>query len=487
MRIRKILLIAAAALCTLTAGAQRQVRLDILRTMELATDSSLSSDRYRSVYDQAKWNYEAYLATRKPQISLVSTPLEYDHYMVQRYLSDEDRDVYRQQRKLYSSASVQATQDIEALGGTLYGNAGVSFLRSFGAYNESQFSTVPILVGYKQELLGFNSLKWNKLLEPLKMQAAEKQFAYEQEEAATVAAEKFFDLALAQENHNIAKDYLASCDTLYAIGKRKFYIASISKAELLILDIDRTNAQNNLINTQISLRQAMQDLALWLKMDENTQIELIIPKAMMNLRIDPVEAVNKAQENNPTYITDRQAIVSAHKDLAKAKVERRWNASVDVKAGLNQVDNNLWYAIGHPLLQDYASISLTIPLLDWGAGKYKQLAAESALENTLTTARQNSETLELKVRQYVSDFNQRQTLVENTMKTQATAEEAYNATLQRFASGKASVSDITIAQNRWQMARQNYVNALKNYWLAYYELRKVTLYDFIAHKTITHR
>jgi len=407
--------------------------------------------------------------------------------MVQRYLSDEDRDVYRQQRKLYSNAGVNVTQDIEALGGTLYGTAGISYLKSFGTYNQSQFSTVPVLVGYKQQLIGFNAMKWNKLLEPLKMQAAEKQFAYDKEEAATTAAEKFFTLALAQENHSIAKDYLASCDTLYAIGQRKFYIASISKAELLILDIDRTNAQNNVINTQITLDNAMQDLALWLKMDENTHIDLIIPKAVMNMRIDPNEAVNKAQENNPAYITDRQAVVTAHKDLAKAKVERWLNASVDVKAGLNQVDQNLWYALGHPLLQDYASVSLTIPLLDWGAGKYKQYAAERALDNKLTTARQNSETLELKVRQYVNDFNQRQTLVENTLKTQSTAEEAYNATLQRFASGKATVSDITIAQNRWQMARQNYVTALKNYWLAYYSLRKITLYDFISHKTITHR
>jgi len=64
MKIRKLLFLTAAALSTLTAGAQRQVRLDIQRTMELAADSSLSADKYRSVFDQAKWNYEVYLAKR---------------------------------------------------------------------------------------------------------------------------------------------------------------------------------------------------------------------------------------------------------------------------------------------------------------------------------------------------------------------------------------------------------------------------------------
>ena len=37
---------------------------------------------------------------------------------------------------------------------------------------------------------------------------------------------------------------------------------------------------------------------------------------------------------------------------------------------------------------------------------------------------------------------------------------------------------MTLASSRRQEANKNYIEALKNYWLSYYKLRKLTLYDF---------
>jgi hypothetical protein len=44
--------------------------------------------------------------------------------------------------------------------------------------------------------------------------------------------------------------------------------------------------------------------------------------------------------------------------------------------------------------------------------------------------------------------------------------------------GKADVSSLTLSLNRQQEAQRNYINALKNYWLSYYKIRRLTLYDF---------
>ena len=129
MRINFIILALAASI--LTATAQRKVTLDLDRTVALATDSSLSVEKYRSVLDTWRFAFLSWKASLKPQLSLESTPLDYEQYMVQRYISDEDRDIYREQQMVYAEAAVALTQDIEALGGTLYASTGLGLLHTF--------------------------------------------------------------------------------------------------------------------------------------------------------------------------------------------------------------------------------------------------------------------------------------------------------------------------------------------------------------------
>ena len=42
-----------------------------------------------------------------------------------------------------------------------------------------------------------------------------------------------------------------------------------------------------------------------------------------------------------------------------------------------------------------------------------------------------------------------------------------------------------LAQSHWQTARQNQIASLQNYWLAYYHLRRLTLYDYQRRQTVT--
>ena len=216
----KRIIIQSLALILLLMGSQwsavngqRKVRLDLDRTISLATDSSYTAQKYQSVYDASLFSYLSWEASRKVQISLESTPLQYERYMTKRYVSEEDIDIYRKQQMLYAQAGIHAEQPIEWLGGTLYGSTELGYLRTFGSAASTQFMTVPISVGYKQELLGFNSLKWNKRIEPLKLALAEKQLAYDTERSSVEAVEKFFALALAQDQLRMSEEYIASCDT----------------------------------------------------------------------------------------------------------------------------------------------------------------------------------------------------------------------------------------------------------------------------------
>lgn len=464
--------------------AQQKVTLDLERTVRLATDSSLAAQRYQSVYDATRFQYLAWQASRKPQFSLESTPVTYERYMTQRYLSAEDVDTYRQQRTFYSQAGIAATQTMEHWGGQFYGSTQLGYLRTFGDQNQTQFMTVPISFGYRQDLLFYNPLKWARQIEPLKLLAAEKTLAYGIETTSEEAVGKFFTLALAQDQLRMAEEYLSSCDTIYAIAQRRYKISSISKAELSILELEKTNARTTLANARLQRQRASQALATYLGMDRNSDIELVIPTVVQNLRVDADEAIQFARENNPQYINSHEAVVEAQRDADRARVEKNLSLSIDASVGLNQVSDNFSGAYRHPLSQDMATITLSIPLKDWGKRKNNYLAARSQVEAAQRAQQETSRDTELDVALSVADFNERQSLVETAHQALTIAEDAYAQTLQRFIKAQADAYSLSLAQSHWQTARQNQIASLQNYWLSYYHLRRLTLYDYQRHQVI---
>ena len=485
---RFLIFVAAAKLsivnCQLSI-AQQRVTLDLNRTVRLATDSSLAVQKYQSVYDASRYKYLSWQASRKPQFSLESTPIMYQRYMTQRYLSAEDLDVYRQQRMFYSQAGIYATQTMESWGGEFYGSTQLGFLRTFGDDDKTQYMSVPIKVGYKQDLLFFNPLKWNRQIEPMKLTLAEKTLAYGIETTSEEAVGKFFTLALAQEQLRMAEEYLASCDTIYSIAERRFRIASISKAELSILELEKTNARTTLANARISRSRAAQDLATYLGMERSTNIELIIPAVMQNLHVDAKEAIQHARENNPQYLSSREAVTEARRDAERARIEKNFSMSLDASIGLNQVADRFADAYRHLLSQDMATITLSVPLKDWGKRKNAYLAARSTVEATERAEQEAARDTELDVALTVADFNERQDIVETARQALTIAEDAYAQTLQRFIKAQADAYSLSIAQSHWQTARQNQIASLQNYWLAYYHLRRLTLYDYQHHQPIS--
>ena len=427
--------------------------------------------------------------------------------MTQRYLSFENIDEYRMQQDIYSQAGITITQAMEPWGGEFYGSSKFGFLRTFGEVSQNQFMTVPIAVGYRQNLLFYNPWKWAKKIEPLKLSRAEQELSYGIETASEQAVEKFFNLAMAQDGLRMAEKFLASCDTIYAIAERRFNIASISKAELSILQLDKTNARIALANARIAYTRAMQELATYLGMDRSTYLELEVPDLMQGLRVNTEEALRYARENNPRYTESRQATEEARRDAAKARVEKNLNLSLDVSVGLNQVAYRFVDAYMHPLLQDVAMVTLSVPIVDWGKRKNAYMAALSKVELSVpivdwgkrknaymaalskVEAAERSEQeaardTELDVMLTVNEFNEQQTIVEASQEALDIAEDAYNQTLLRFIKAQANTTDLSLAQTNWLTAQQNKIASLQNYWITYYRLRRLTLYDYQQRQVI---
>lgn len=484
---RRISILLLLVLCGAGVQAQQVLRLDLKRTIALANDSSLSAFRYQNMYLSGYWEYRSYKAARLPSLSLNLTPAQYYRYITQRYDSQADIDVYREQQMFSAAAGLSLVQNFDLLGGTFYVDTQLDYLRNFGDVNSTQFSTVPFRIGYQQDLLGFNAFRWDRKIEPLKFEKVKKQFIYNSESVSEEAVNYFFSLAMAQADYRLAEDNLATADTLYAIGEQRQKIAAISQADLLTLKLDKVNARNTLKNAEITRKRAMSALATFLNLDKNTYIEIDLPSRPRYVDIPADRTLLLAKENNPTYLEQRQNVLEAEREVDRTKKESRFNASVNASVGFNQVADNLGAAYRNLLQQDLVSLTVSIPLVDWGVRKGKYNMARNNLNVVKIAARQEEISLEEDVMMTVSDFNVQQDLIASASEALDLAELAYDQTRRRFIIGKADISSLTLSLNRQQEAQKNYIQALQNYWFNYYKIRKLTLHDFESGMSLSDR
>lgn len=467
------------------AQSSNTIRLDLAQTVQLANDSSLSAFRAKNMYMASYWEYRSFRAERLPSLTLYMTPLSYNRDFTRRYDSEQDIDIFRQQQSLYTYGNIAAQQNLDITGGTFFVDSELGYIRNFGSMMNSQFTSVPIRVGYRQDLIGYNRFKWEKKIEPIKFEKAQKELIAQLEETAETAAGYFFDLAMAQAEMELAIENNENTERLYKIGEEKHKIASIGQADLFTLKLDRVNAQNALQNADINLKRATFALASFLNLDKNMKIDISLPAYPEEMVIVVDDALMYAKQNNPRYLESKQQILQSEQQLDKTKRESMFNAGLSASVGFNQVAETFRNVYRSPLQQDIVSFTLSIPLVDWGVRKGRYNMAKNNLNIVQLSAQQNETSLEEDVIMTVGDFSIQQHMIRSAEEAVELARVAYEQTQERFIIGKADINSLTLSTNRRQQAQRNYIAALKSYWQSYFKIRRLTLFDFERNREIT--
>jgi outer membrane protein TolC len=66
----------------------------------------------------------------------------------------------------------------------------------------------------------------------------------------------------------------------------------------------------------------------------------------------------------------------------------------------------------------------------------------------------------------------------NSARADTIAQMGFDVTIRRFKIGKLDVTKLNLARNDLENARRAYINSLRKYWVSYYQIRQLTLFDF---------
>ena len=478
---RKFFVITAFFLVGKASAQEENISLTLRQAIEIAQENSPEAEAARHTYRSAYWNYRFYKANYLPSVTLTSSP--YFNKQISKITQGDGTNLFVKQNQLGVDMQLNINQNIWFTGGSLFVQTNAQRMDEL-ENKVTAYSTQPIVVGYQQSLFGYNSLKWDRRIEPVRFREAQKNYNEALELVASQTSNHFFSLATAQTNLDIAMSNYASADTLYRYAQGRYNIGTITESDMLQLEINKLSEETNMMNARIEVENKMQILRSFLGIKDEVTLKVIPEKEVPKFEIPLVDALKMAFENSPEPEYHERRKLESRSNLASARANAGLKADLYVKFGLSQRGDKLADAYRDPMNQQYASIGISLPILDWGRGKGRIRVAKSNVDLVNTQAEQGLKDFELNVARMVRQFNLQSQYVEIAAKTTQTADRRYEVAKRLYILGKSTILDLNSATTEKDAAQRSYISALQTYWSLYYGLRSMTGYDFEKNQKI---
>ena len=469
MNVRLILLFVIGA--SLEADAQTDsLQLTLSEAIRLAQEQSSDALAARHSLEAAEWSYRYHQANYLPSVTLSSSPSL--NRQLNSITQPDGTNVFVRQNQLNTDLALDISQNVALTGGTLFLRNNLQRIDEFEQHTHG-YSSVPFSIGYRQSLFGYNHLRWAKRTEPMRYQIARKQYRETMELVASHTSNLFFQLASAQTNLEIARQNFATTDTLLSYARRRYERGSISENEMLQLEVGQLTEEANRLNAEAEVEDAMQTLRSYLGI--KTQVALtVMPDTLINAHfVDADEALAQALANNPDPDQLRLNITESQSALSQAKANRGLKADLYMQFGLSQKGETLSEAYTKPLNQQYVSLTLSLPILDWGRGRGQVRVARSRLQLTQTQSEQAMQDFRLNVLKMVRQYNLQAHRVRIAFRTRDTALRRYDVARWLYLQGRTSLLELNASISEKDAALRSFIGSLQTYWSLYYGLRSL--------------
>jgi outer membrane protein TolC len=452
-------------------------KLTLNEVIQVAHEQSLMALMSRHQFRSSYWEYRSHLANYKPGLTLEGTlPLLTN--ATESVIQPDGTEEFIQRSNMKTSLNMQMNQNIWLTGGRVFVTSQVQRNDNFGEEPPTTYLSYPVTIGFRQPINGYNEFKWDRKIEPMKYEAAKLTYINTMERVSQQSVRYFFDLALAQINLEVAQKNMANSDTLYQIATGRYQLGTIAENDLLQMELSRLNSETALNEATIDLELRRSRLRSFLGFNERVSLELILPKEIPQIEMDYARTLEEARANNPEILTMQQQLLEAQRAVAEARSQKGIRGDLFAQFGLSGVNEDIRYAYSNLDRQQRVEVGVTVPILDWGLGKGRYKMAQSAQEVVKMDVDQSIIDFDENIFLQVMQFNLQDDQVLIASKADTIADLRYEVTKQRFLIGKIDVLDLNVALEEKDVARRGYVEALRNYWNYYYDLRGLTLYDW---------
>ncbi len=456
--------------------------LSLKDCIELGLNRSPQAKILLHEYNADQWNYQSFRAGLAPHVKLNGTIPDLDRSIVL-VAQPEGGSEFHAQSQSYSRLNLTLSKNIVATGGNLFASSNLSRVDQFGQEHYYYWRASPLTLGYTQPLFRSNSLKWSDDIERLKMKLSHKKYVENREKLAVQIISGFFDLYISQQLLKNTEFNVTINDTIYTISKGRFSVGKIAENELLQSELAVMNSENNYRRAKLNYERAREKFQTLIGLSEDINFEIQLPDKLENLNIDSDTAVEYAKQNGSSLINWQVQKLESDQSVQDAKKNQWLSADLTATMGYNQTAQSVEDLYRKPLDTESFSIGFEIPITR-SQNNAQLMAAEQRRARTAIAKEQFETEFVQGINYQVKEFKLLEEQLMIATKSDAIAIRQFQTAKDRYLIDKTDVTTLFLAQNELDSTHRQYYQTLKDYWIAYYQLRAITLYDFENNKML---
>ena len=456
--------------------AYSQEPVSLPQAMEVARNNSPDILRAKMSLEASEERLKAQNAALKSRFSLTLEPILYDR-------SDEFNaffSTFNRTETVQSSGLFLVSQPIVPTDGTLSLRNQFSWrdvTSEFGSAQNRSFSN-NLFLTYQQPIFTYNRTKLDLRDVELDLENTQINYSLQELLLEVQVAQAFYGAFRQKMSLQVSQEEYQNTQRSYQIIENKVSAGLAAREELYQAELNLTSSRSTVQNNQVAMENSLDDFKRLIGMPISEEISVVAEVTQEPVEVNLDKAIEFALKNRQELRQRQINIQSAKANLTRSSAVNEFRGDINVSYGIFGSDEEFSRLYDKPTENQRVSLSLEIPLYDWGERKSRIRAAEVSVESSNLSLEEEKTGIIIDIRKAYRNPENQVIQIEIAQQNVRTAQLTYDINLERYENGDLTSMDLNQFQTQLSAKKIGLVEALINYKLALLDLKVKSLWDF---------
>jgi len=464
------------------SGASDQKALTLEEALEIAMSNSPDIKRLELSLERSRELLNAQNAALKSRFSLSLTPIDYS----QQREFNTFFSTWNTNETKRSTGRFTISQPIPWTDGTLSLINRLSWQEAYSEYKDVTTKTFDnnLYLSFQQPLFTYNRTKLALRELELDLENTSLNYAIQKLALERNVAQRFYAVYQNTMALQIAVEEYENQKTSHQIIKNKVDAGISAMEELYQAELNLATSRSNMENQQVALDNSLDSFKRLIGVSLFDEISVVADISHRPVEIDLQKALDHGLNHRMELRQQKIQIENSQFELIQTSAMNEFVGDITLTYGVIGTAERFSDIYEVPTQNPRFSVSLDIPLWDWGEKKSRIKASEAVIKTNALSLEDEKNDVIIAVRQVYRNLKNLVNQIEIARQNERNAQLTYDINLERYRNGDLTSMDLSLFQNQLSQKKMGFVNALIDYKIELLNMKIQSLWDFEENRSV---